>query len=94
MTGKEGLLTDYNVGDTGDDIAILMVHNKGAGDEEVHRLAWDAFKAGTDAAPRSKPCQNPSKSSATADRKRPTSGTSSLVLTSDRRRRTRCWTKS
>ena len=24
-----------------------MVHDKGAGNEEVHRLAWGAFKAGT-----------------------------------------------
>ncbi|MBL8792895.1 MAG: fructose 1,6-bisphosphatase [Planctomycetia bacterium] len=45
--GLDGLLTDYFVGATGDDIAILMAHNKGVGDEEIHRLAWDAFKAGT-----------------------------------------------
>jgi fructose 1,6-bisphosphate aldolase/phosphatase len=45
-----GLLNDFFIGNTGDDIAILMVHEKGVGCEEVHRLAWDAFKAGTDAA--------------------------------------------
>lgn len=45
--GMDGLLSDYFLGVTGDDIAILMVHNKGTGDEEVHRLAWEAFKAGT-----------------------------------------------
>lgn len=45
--GLEGLLTDYYLGTTGDDIAILMVHDRGVGNEEVHRLAWDAFKAGT-----------------------------------------------
>lgn len=45
--GLDGLLTDYYLGHTGDDIAILMVHEKGVGSEEVHRLAWDAFKAGT-----------------------------------------------
>jgi fructose 1,6-bisphosphate aldolase/phosphatase len=48
--GLDGLLTDYFLGSTGDDIAILMVHDRGAGDEDVHRLAWDAFKAGADAA--------------------------------------------
>jgi fructose 1,6-bisphosphate aldolase/phosphatase len=48
--GLDGLLTDYYLGTTGDDIAILMVHEKGVGDEEVHRLAWDAFKAGTETA--------------------------------------------
>lgn len=46
-TGMDGLLTDYYLGATGDDMAILMVHDRGVGDAEVHRLAWDAFKAGT-----------------------------------------------
>lgn len=45
--GLNGLLSDYFVGHTGDDIAILMVHNKGTGHEGVHQLAWDAFQAGT-----------------------------------------------
>lgn len=42
-----GLISDFFVGVTGDDIAILMVHTRGVGDEEIHHLAWDAFKAGT-----------------------------------------------
>lgn len=46
----DGLLTDYFLGCTGDDIAILMTHDKGIGNEEVHRLAWEAFKAGTETA--------------------------------------------
>jgi fructose 1,6-bisphosphate aldolase/phosphatase len=50
LDGMDGLLSDYFLGATGDDIAILMVHEKGTGNEEVHRLAWDAFKAGTEAA--------------------------------------------
>ena len=47
---KEGLgrlLTDFFIGVTGDDVAILMAHDRGVGDEEIHQLAWDAFKAGT-----------------------------------------------
>jgi len=44
--GKD-LLCDHFIGHTGDDIAILMSHVQGAGSEAVHRLAWDAFKAGT-----------------------------------------------
>jgi fructose 1,6-bisphosphate aldolase/phosphatase len=48
--GLDGLLTDYYLGTTGDDIALLMVHDKGVGHEEVHRLAWDAFRAGTETA--------------------------------------------
>jgi fructose 1,6-bisphosphate aldolase/phosphatase len=42
-----GLLIDTHIGHTGDDIAILMTHTRGVGDEEVHGLAWDAFTAGT-----------------------------------------------
>ena len=48
MGGMDGLLTDYYLGATGDDIAILMAHDKGVGNEEVHRLAWDAFNQGRD----------------------------------------------
>ncbi len=44
------LLLDSRVSHTGDDIAILMTHRNGAGDERIHRLAWDAFVAGTELA--------------------------------------------
>ncbi|MGQ9601916.1 MAG: fructose-1,6-bisphosphate aldolase/phosphatase [Candidatus Bipolaricaulia bacterium] len=43
-------ILDYYVGFTGDDISILMVHTGGMGNEEVHRLAWEAFRAGTEVA--------------------------------------------
>lgn len=43
----EGLLIDTYVSHTGDDIAILMTHTHGAGDERVHKLAWGAFLEGT-----------------------------------------------
>lgn len=43
-------IIDYFVGSTGDDIAILMTHQRGVGDEDIHRLAWEAFKAGTETA--------------------------------------------
>jgi len=46
------LLTDFAVSHTGDDIAILMTHGRGCGDTAIHRLAWDAFLAGTAAAKR------------------------------------------
>lgn len=45
-----GLILDHYISSTGDDIAILMTHTRGEGDEQIHKLAWDAFKAGTDAA--------------------------------------------
>ena len=47
---KKGLLIDHYVSSTGDDIAILMTHQKGTSDDAVHKLAWDAFVAGTDVA--------------------------------------------
>jgi fructose 1,6-bisphosphate aldolase/phosphatase len=44
------LVLDHYIGYTGDDIAILTTHTRGEGDEAVHKLAWDAFLAGTEAA--------------------------------------------
>jgi len=46
---KEGkkLLLDHYISHTGDDIAILMTHTRGPEDEDIHKLAWDAFTAGT-----------------------------------------------
>lgn len=41
------LILDHYIGFTGDDIAILMTHTHGVADPRVHKLAWDAFKAGT-----------------------------------------------
>src|SRR5512140_1938761 len=46
----KGLLIDTYVGFTGDDVAILMSHTGGTGNAKVHRLAWDAFVAGTEVA--------------------------------------------
>ena len=45
-----GLILDHYISHTGDDIAILMTHTRGEGDEQIHKLAWDAFRTGTDAA--------------------------------------------
>jgi fructose 1,6-bisphosphate aldolase/phosphatase len=42
-----GKFTDSYVSSTGDDIAILFSHHQGKGDEKIHKLAWDAFIAGT-----------------------------------------------
>ena len=44
------LLLDHYISYTGDDIAILMTHQRGVDDEAIHRLAWDAFREGTDEA--------------------------------------------
>ena len=44
--GRKMLIDSY-FSYTGDDIAILMTHTRGEGNKEIHRLAWDAFVAGT-----------------------------------------------
>ena len=41
------MLIDSYVSSTGDDVAILMTHVSGEGNKQVHKLAWDAFLAGT-----------------------------------------------
>jgi len=45
-TGKH-FVQDHYISFTGDDIAIVMVHNRGIGNADIHKLAWDAFVAGT-----------------------------------------------
>jgi fructose 1,6-bisphosphate aldolase/phosphatase len=47
IQAHQGLIIDHYISHTGDDIAILMTHTHGVGDEQIHRLAWDAFVAGT-----------------------------------------------
>ncbi|MBI3771949.1 MAG: fructose 1,6-bisphosphatase [Gammaproteobacteria bacterium] len=44
------LLLDSYISSTGDDIAIVTSHERGVGDEAIHKLAWDAFIAGTEVA--------------------------------------------
>ncbi|MDH4223988.1 MAG: fructose-1,6-bisphosphate aldolase/phosphatase [candidate division Zixibacteria bacterium] len=44
---KKGLIIDAYVSSTGDDIAILMTHKRGKLNSDIHKLAWDAFVAGT-----------------------------------------------
>ena len=41
-SGKQ-IITDHYISHTGDDVAILMTHTRGVGDEKVHKLAWEAF---------------------------------------------------
>jgi fructose 1,6-bisphosphate aldolase/phosphatase len=49
-SGGKDLVIDARIGHTGDDVAILMTHQRGVGDRSIHRLAWDAFVAGTELA--------------------------------------------
>ena len=41
---------DHYVSYTGDDIAIVSTHTHGTNNEQVHKLCWNAFMAGTQVA--------------------------------------------
>ena len=45
-------LIDHLITYTGDDIAIIMTHDRGPNDTRVHQLAWSAFLEGTAVAQR------------------------------------------
>ena len=47
---EQGLLIDGFVSHTGDDIALLMSHTLGEGNDDVHRFAWNTFLKATDIA--------------------------------------------
>jgi len=49
-TKGKGLIIDFHICHTGDDIAILSTHKRGVLDSKVHKLCWDAFIAGTEVA--------------------------------------------
>jgi len=44
------LLIDYYIGYCGDDVHIVMSHTHGVDNNQIHKLAWDAFMAGTEVA--------------------------------------------
>lgn len=51
VTGRsKDLLLDFYIGYTGDDIHIIMTHARGKDNSDIHKLAWDAFKEGTEVA--------------------------------------------
>ncbi|MEC4848566.1 MAG: fructose-1,6-bisphosphate aldolase/phosphatase [Nitrosarchaeum sp.] len=46
------LLIDHYIGYCGDDVHIVMSHKHGMDNDKIHKLAWDAFMAGTQVAKR------------------------------------------
>jgi len=46
----KNLFIDHYIGFTGDDVSILLTHQKGPLNEKIHKLCWDAFLAGTQVA--------------------------------------------
>ncbi len=51
---ESNLLVDYYVTKCGDDLQMIMTHQKGINNEEIHRLAWDTFVDCTEVAKRLK----------------------------------------
>lgn len=47
---KAGVITDFHVTYCGDDLELILAHNKGVDNKEVHTLAWNTFKAATEVA--------------------------------------------
>ncbi len=47
-----GLLLDGRVGSCGDDVNLVLTHERGIDDEEVHRFAWETFLGATEVSKR------------------------------------------
>lgn len=45
MAKEKGLINSYYVFNVGDDMELLMVHEKGESNPQIHQLAWDTFQA-------------------------------------------------
>jgi fructose 1,6-bisphosphate aldolase/phosphatase len=41
---KQGTINSYYVFHAGDDLELLMVHEKGEGNPKIHKIAWDTFQ--------------------------------------------------
>jgi fructose 1,6-bisphosphate aldolase/phosphatase len=46
----DGMLIDYYVTKCGDDLQLIMTHNKGINNETIHKMAWNTFVKGTEIA--------------------------------------------
>lgn len=51
---KGKLIKDFRVLHCGDDLELIMTHSKGEDSKDIHKLAWDIFKKGTEEAKRLK----------------------------------------
>jgi len=50
LARQRGLLIDCHVSHCGDDMFLIMTHDRGENNTEVHKLAWDTFIKGTELA--------------------------------------------
>ncbi len=46
----DGLLVDFHVTKCGDDVQLIMTHNRGVDNKEIHEMAWDTFVSCTEVA--------------------------------------------
>ena len=47
ISASKNMLLDHYIGYCGDDVHIVMSHVHGVDNVDIHKLAWDAFMAGT-----------------------------------------------
>lgn len=47
---EEGLLIDFFVTACGDDLELILTHQRGTDNADIHALAWDVFEAATERA--------------------------------------------
>ena len=47
---SKGVINNFLVFNAGDDLELLMLHEKGEQNHEIHKLAWDTFKDAADKA--------------------------------------------
>lgn len=47
---RKDLINSYYVFNVGDDLELLIVHDHGESNEEIHRLAWETFQEATEKA--------------------------------------------
>ena len=47
---NDGIINNFFVFNAGDDLELLMAHENGEQNRDVHKLAWDTFKEAADKA--------------------------------------------
>ncbi|AGG06687.1 MULTISPECIES: fructose-1,6-bisphosphate aldolase/phosphatase [Dehalococcoides] len=47
---KKGMLIDYHITKCGDDLQLIMTHQKGINNKVIHEMAWDTFVSCTEVA--------------------------------------------
>jgi fructose 1,6-bisphosphate aldolase/phosphatase len=51
---KKGVINNFYVFNAGDDLELLMLHEKGEQNHDIHKIAWDTFKEAADKAKKMK----------------------------------------